>query len=242
MIKEIIYPHDEKNPVEVDEYFRTEAEALRGAGIRAGVEPREDSDVLIRRGFIIKNEADYPTDPRYIQGWKEYISSRSQSIYYPLIADLCIPTIFSKKLDESVVTEIRNRGWDKAFIRFDTKSLWNEGVLASVWPRHSMEELESRYRSLYGDGVFAIRKFINPALFYNEERYWVIMGKIYHRTGIIPAIVKEAVSRLSVLGSHYYTIDAIDGMIVEVNAGESSDRMGVNSPELFASWWKDALE
>ena len=106
---------------------------------------------------------------------------------------------------------------------------------------HSMDELRAAYESRYGAGTYAVRKFLDSALFLNEERYWVIMSKIYHRTGIIPDIVREAASRLSVLGSHYYAIDAIDGMIVEVNPGEASDRLGVNSPELFASWWKDAL-
>ena len=88
----------------------------------------------------------------------------------------------------------------------------------------------------------AIRKFLDPSLFYEEERYWIIMGKIYHRTGFVPDIVKEAAERLSVLGSKYYSIDAIPNMIVEVNPGESSDRLGVNSASLFASWWKDALK
>lgn len=31
-------------------------------------------------------------------------------------------------------------------------------------------------------------------------------------------------------------------MIVEINPGESSDRLGVNSGELFAMWWKEAFD
>jgi hypothetical protein len=46
---------------------------------------------------------------------------------------------------------------------------------------------------------------------------------------------------LKPLGSHYYVIDAMPDFIVEVNPGESSDRYGDNPPELFASWFKQAL-
>ena len=114
--------------------------------------------------------------------------------------------------------------------------------MASVWPINSIEELRCKYENLPYKGVYAVRKFINPEIFYDEERYWVILNKIYHRSGVIPDIVREAVERLSVLGSNYYTIDAIPDMIVEINPGESSDRLGVNSGELFAMWWKDAFD
>lgn len=241
MIKEMIYVRDKNNPAEVDEYFRSEAQAMADLGIRVGVEPHPDSDVLIYRGFNMWKREEYPTDPRFIQGWDEFMALFKMSEYFPLIADLCIPTFLSNTLDDAVADEIRKRGWEKAFIKNEMKSLWNEGELASVWPDHSMDELREQYESLYGAGTYAVRKFIDPAVFYDEERYWVIMGKIYHRTGVIPDVVKEAARRLSVLGSHYFAIDVVGDKIVEVNPGEASDRLGVNSPELFASWWKDAL-
>ena len=242
MIKEIIYVNDRQSPDKVHSYFIDEAQAMSSLGIRTGIMPHEDSDKLIYRGFIINNEYEYPNDPRYIQGWKEYEATSKLSVAYPLIEDICIPTFFVEKLDAAVIDKIHENGWDKAFIKNDIKSLWDSGELASVWPYHSIDELKDEYEARYPDGKYAIRQFINPSKFYNEERYWVIANKIYHRSGIIPDIVKTAAERLSVLGSHYYTIDAIDDYIVEINPGESSDRFGENSPELFASWWKDALE
>lgn len=242
MTKEIIFPKDTENQSEINPYFKEEANAMSNAGISIGTEPHSDSDILIYRGFIIKNKNEYPQDPRYIQGWKEYEATSKLSVAYPLISDICIPTFFVDKLDENVIGQIRKIGWDKAFIKNDVKSLWDKGELASVWPYHSIDELKSEYEARYPGGKYAVRKFIDPSRFYNEERYWVIMGKVYHRTGIIPDIVRTAAKRLSVLGSHYYTIDAIDDYIVEINPGESSDRFGENSAELFASWWKEALE
>ena len=242
MTKEIIFPRDRQNPDMIHKYFRDEAMAMSRLGIPVSIEPHDTSQKLIHRGFIIRNPDDYPSDSRYIQGWKEYEATRKLSIVYPLIQDICIPTFFADNLDESVIRLIHQRGWEKAFIKKDVKSLWVNGELASVWPYHSIDELRDEYEGRNPGEKYAIREFLDPALFYNEERYWVIMGKIYHRSRVIPDIIKTAADRLSVLGSHYYTIDAIEDYIVEVNPGESSDRFGANSAELFASWWQDALK
>ena len=241
MIREIIFARDRENSQEIHPVFRSEAEEMAKLGLRVGVEPSADSEQLIYRGFIMHNKEQYPQDGRYIQGWNEYNATLCLSQTYPLLEDICIPTFFVKELDQSVEDLIRARGWSEAFIKNEKKSLWDDGELASVWPINSMEELRIKYEQLPYRGLYAVRKFLAPELFYEEERYWVILGKIYHRTGVIPDIVKEAATRLSVLGSHYYSIDAIPNMIVEVNPGESSDRLGANSAELFASWWADAL-
>ena len=249
MIREIIFAKDRENPQSIHPFFRSEAEEIEEAeaeeiaklGVRVGVEPSADSEQLFYRGFIMHNEQDYPKDTRYIQGWKEYNATLCLSQTYSLLEDICIPTFFVNHLDKGVEEQIMQRGWDKAFIKNEKKSLWDDGELASVWPMHSMETLKRRYEELPYRGLYAIRQFLSPEIFYEEERYWVILGRIYHRTGFVPEVVKEAVRRLSTIGSNYYAIDAIPDMIVEVNPGESSDRLGVNSAELFAEWWADAL-
>ena len=242
MINEIIFIRDLENPSRVHPYFLEEAEEMKKLGLTVAVEPSVEADRLFYRGFMIHEEKDYPQDSRYVQGWKECDATFRMSVTHPLIEDLSIPTFFVEELNEDVEEEIKERGWDKVFIKNEKKSIWDEGELAAVWPIHSMQELKDKYEQLPYQGLYAIRKFLDPSLFYEEERYWIIMGKIYHRTGFVPDIVKEAAERLSVLGSKYYSIDAIPNMIVEVNPGESSDRLGVNSASLFASWWKDALK
>ena len=242
MINEIIFIKDPVNPLRVHPYFLAEAEEMKKLGLKVAVEPSVDAERLFYRGFMINEEKDYPQDTRYVQGWKECDATFRMSVTHPLIEDLSIPTFFVKELNDDVEEEIKKRGWDKVFIKNEKKSIWDEGELAAVWPIHSMQELKDKYEQLSYQGLYAIRKFLDPSLFYEEERYWIIMGKIFHRTGFVPDIVKEAVERLSVLGSKYYSIDAIPNMIVEVNPGESSDRLGVNSASLFASWWKDALK
>ena len=242
MIREIIYVKDKNAPSQISPVFQPEVEAMKQLGIRVGTTPSSDSEQLFYRGFIMHSKEQYPNDKRFIQGWKEYDAILSMSKNYDLIKDISIPTFFVDKLDKSVEKKIISRGWDKAFIKNEKKSLWDEGELASMWPINSIEELRCKYENLPYKGVYAVRKFINPEIFYDEERYWVILNKIYHRSGVIPDIVREAVERLSVLGSNYYIIDAIPDMIVEINPGESSDRLGVNSGELFAMWWKDAFD
>lgn len=241
MIDEFVFVNNKENPQDIHPCFKPEAEALRRLGIRVGVAPSVDSERLFFRGFIMLQEHEYPRDERYIQGWHEYNSTLRMSQYYPLLEDICIPTFFTEDLDESAVEQIREKGWDHAFIKNEVKSLWDYGELASVWPINSMADLKHKYEQLPYRGLYAVRQFLDPKLFYDEERYWVIMGRIYHRTGVIPEIVKDAAKRLSKLGSNYYSIDAIPNMIVEINPGETSDRLGVNSAELFASWWNNAL-
>ena len=222
--------------------FAPEVQAMRNIGICVDSVACEDSERLIYRSFRMKNRKEYPADKRYVQGWEEYESMSLLSKYFPLIDDISIPTFFTEKLDDSIIPIIEKKGWDRVFIKNDCKSLWTKGVYASVWPDNSLDSIRTEFEKFSSPKIYVIRKFFPPELFIEEERYWVLNGKIYHRSGIIPEIVKEAAKRLNTLGSHYYTIDAVPGMIVEVNPGESSDRYGCNSPELFASWWKDAFD
>ena len=160
------------------------------------------------------------------------------SEYFKYISELSIETFFSDDLNESVIAKLAERGWQKAFIKRDIKSLEFIDIEKSVWPNTSFEEMKKLYNESSIEGKYAIRKYVAPERLENEIRYWVLNGRIYLKDGIIPDIVKEAALRLNKLGSKYYTIDATPEFVVEVNPGESSDRHAENSAELFASWIK----
>lgn len=223
--------------------FPQEIEALRALGFIVEDSPQNNVQRILYRGFMMFNPNDYPKDRRIWQGWKEYKATSLLSIYHPLIEDISIPTFFVDELDEKYIkAEMGERGWDAVFIKNDVKSLFCIDETASVFPKHSLSEIKerlSKFPSIEG-AKYAIRKYID-ADWVQEERYFVINDHIFHRSGIIPPIVKEAAERLKVLGSHYFVIDAMPDFIVEVNPGESSDRYGDNPPELFASWFKQAL-
>lgn len=238
---QFIYPSDSNG--NIAEYFRSEVEAMRQIGLSVEQKPTDEASRLILRGFRLKQQEEYPKDKRYIQDWNEYMKTSRLSLYYKFIEDISIPTFFTNKLDENVAEEVKKRGWERAFIKNDIKSLWGIDEMASVWPDNSFDYIANNLTKYYQlDDIYAIRKFIDPKVFYDEDRYWVFDGVIRHRNPqSIPSIVYEAARRLECLGSHYYVIDATPDFVVEINPGESADRYGDNPPELFAQWMADAF-
>lgn len=238
---QFVFAKDRHDLLRVNPRFIEEVLAMERLGLSVGIEPDEQAEGLIYRGTMMWKETDYPNDSRYIQSWKEYISTSLLSVYYPLIKDISIPTFFADTLDNNTIEQIKQHQWNRVFVKNDIKSLWFIDDYASVWPDRSLEYMKEKFQVFPWNGKYAIRKFIEPKTFLNEDRYWVLNGKIYHRSNNIPDVVVEAEKRLSVLGSKYYVIDALPDMIVEVNPGESSDRYADNPPELFAQWFKEAF-
>ena len=238
---QFIYPSDSNG--DIAEYFRSEVEAMRHIGLSVETKPTDNATRLVLRSFMMYQIEEYPKDKRYIQGWEEYIKASRLSLYFNLIEDISIPTFFTNKLDQSVADEMKKRGWERAFIKNDIKSLWGIDEMASVWPDNSFDYIASNLtKSFKLNDTYAIRKFIEPKVFYDEDRYWVFDGVIRHRNPqSVPSVVYEAARRLKGLGSHYYVIDATPDFVVEINPGESSDRYGDNPPELFAQWMADAF-
>lgn len=237
---QIVYAHEEDNAGEILELYQKEALSFKKAGFLIGTQPLKHAEVLIYRGTMITEEEKYLIDQRFINNFQQNIDYLFLSKYYPVIADLTIETFFVTELNEEVIEMLNKMSWNKAFIKRDVKALEHIEEGKSVWPTTSLEEMTKLYNkySFQKEGMYCIRKYIDPEIIEKEERYWVLNGNIYHRNNDIPAVVQEAAKRLDKLGSKYYTIDATPDFVVEVNPGESSDRHAVNSAELFASWFK----
>lgn len=236
---QFVYPHPEAG------CFAPEVEALRRLGVVCETVPLPEATQLIYRGFTLAKREDYPTDLRYLHDFETSINYLYLSRYYPLIADLTIETLFFDALDATTETALRALGWTEGFVKGEVHALEHIDYGMSLWPQHSFEEMRElfeRYRLQVPDGKYAVRRRMAPEALAEEERYFVLNGRIYHRSGIIPELVQEAAQRLSALGGRYYAIDATPDFIVEVNPGESSDRHGDNPPELFAEWLKEAFE
>ena len=235
---QVVYESDIEDSNKIHWLWADEAKALEALGICAGTIPNKYKSKLIFRGSRNLVKQNYESDNRYINKYEHLVLYNRMSNYFNYISDLSIETFFADDLDESVVTKLEERGWRKAFIKRDIKSLEFIDQNKSVWPITSFDEMKKLYEESGIEGKYAIRKFIDPERLEDEIRYWVFNGRIYRRDGIIPEIVKEAAMRLNKLGSKYYTIDATPEFVVEVNPGESSDRHAENSAELFASWIK----
>jgi hypothetical protein len=234
----MIYSPSEQDPTDFYWLWKEEALIMRSVGIPVETSPLRESRHLMFRGGNNLVKAAYEQDDRYINVYSQMVQYLRMSSYLPHILDLSIPTFFADELNDEVISEISERGWEKAFIKKDVKALEHVEEGKSIWPNTGFEEMMQLYEPMQIEGRFCIRKFVEKDVIEQEERYWVLNGNIYHRHNKIPDVVKEAARRLNKLGSRYYTIDATPEFVVEVNPGESSDRHAVNSAELFASWIK----
>lgn len=236
---EIIYETDEDQ--EIYWLFRNEAQTMREAGMRVSTEPSESATKLLRRCLIIDGE-NYPDDPRYLQNGKIYASYNLIDLWYPLIQDLTIETLFCEELGNGAAKAVKAHGWSRAFVKNAVKSLVEEDPLESVWPDVSFDVMREKFAMNPRKGPYALREYLPPETFEEERRYWVMGDRIHHSSGVIPDIVTEAALRLAKLGGVFYTIDATPELIVEINGGESSDRKTDNTAEDFASWIKQAFD
>lgn len=242
---QVIFREDREEKGQVIHFFREDYAAFQCAGIPVGLTPSPEAEHLIYRSSTIFRPEEYPSDPRYIHSYDINNFYLMMHRYLPVIEDLAIPTFFVDRLDREVDMEMKRRGWSRAFIKHDSMSLERVEEGLSFYPDHSLEEIERAYKNQrWGGERYCIRQAVDEQyIFENDARYWVLEGKVYRRDGLpIPSIVSEGAARLTQAGGgRYFTIDATPDFIIEVNPGESSDRHGENSAELFASWWYDAF-
>lgn len=226
-----------------------EMAAMRKIGLDVSDRPSPDAEKLLYRSYMINSQSDFPTDSRYISRWEDYRSTIDMSVYLPLIEDLTIPSFITHELNRSAEEKIKSLGWKRAFVRSSMKSLkymfpesHTEEELP-VWPEVSMERLAEAYND-YRESMkppYVIRKFMPEQSVFQEERYWILNHHAYHRSGIVPEIVSEAVKRLKMLNAPYYVIDATPDYVVEVNPGVSSDSYPENIPLFFPKWIKESF-
>lgn len=238
MAFELIY--DSEDGLSPHWLYQQEAESMRAAGLTVVLKPSEEAKTLLRRGLIIEEE-DFPEDPRYLQDGRTYANYGRIDRWYPMIADLTIRTVFSDVLDEDVTAAVKELGWSRTFVKNSVKSLVEEDPLESVWPDVSFQSMLEQFSRNPRKGPYALREYLPPEHFESERRYWVVGNQIHHSSGQIPGIVKEAKARLDAFGGIFYTIDATEALIVEINPGESSDRKTDNRAEDFASWIRAAF-
>lgn len=231
---QIVYAADSDGALKY--VFRDEADLMQRHGFIVGTVVDSTAGQLIYRGPTVYSPELYPSNQLFINCWEQNKKTLFTTEFYPIISDLTIDTFFTDKLDSHAISEINKRGWNKAFIKKNYKSLFAFGDNDSVWPDNSFSHMNELFNRLGVQGPYAIREFIdNKEILYDEQRYWVLNGIAFHPSRVIPDFVQEAATRLyEFSGSHYFTIDVAGDYIVEVNPGESSDRGGDNPLEFFA--------
>ena len=235
---QIVYQEDDEGKIHW--LYRNEAETMRKQGLNVGTRPSPTAGKLLRR-CLIPNENDYPSDVRYIQSYSDYENHALTERWYYAIQDLTIPTLFCEDLNENTKKLIKDAGWTRAFVKNTIKSLVEEDPLDSVWPDVSFADMRRKFAENPRKGSFALRKYLPEETFKSEKRYWVVGDKLHHSSGNIPDIVCKAWERLKPWGGVFYTIDATENLIVEINGGESADRKTDNTADDFACWIFDAF-
>ncbi len=235
---QVIFLEDNINIGQISTRDTHEAACFKAAGFNVGTTPHPQATKLLFRDIMIKDLDKVGANPLSVNNTEAILNATYLSRYYPLIEDLTIPTFFCNDLNDETEAEIHSRGWAKAFIKNDVKSLFSCSNTASVWPDTPFETMKTLFlEKPKGSGLYAVRQYLDESLMYAEQRYWIINNHPYHESGHIPALVQEAAKRLSALGNSYYTLDAIQDYVIEINSGESSDRGGHNSAESLASWF-----
>ena len=229
----IIYPVDADG--NIVEEFRIESIAMSQRGFFVGTCPTDTDEYLIYRGPTIRTSDRHPSDGRFINNWEANRRTQFLSLHYHLIAAYTIPTFFLPTLNESqFIQRITEKNWSKAFIRSDSKSLFFDDISKCIWPISSISSIKDNYVKYNLNGPFAVRLYIDEDIFIDEQRYWVLNGHPYHPSGIIPDMIRKVASEVYHFSrSHYFTIDAAENYIVEINPGESSDRGCENPLDFF---------
>lgn len=238
---QLIYPSITSGSNEFHPYFVDEINALENVGFNVATKPAPFARKLLLRSFAVLHQRDFPSDNRYMVSWEQYQMTRNMVKYYTFLHDLMIPSFVVPKLDGNTVVEIKARGWDRAFIRSSVKSLYHQDDIMPIWPDYDINQIAKVYRE-YRENMpppFIVRKYVGDDLLMRENRYWVLNHNVYHQSGVMPQVVQQAVERMRPFDCPYYVIDALPDMIVELNSGVSADRYGENSPETFASWFKE---
>lgn len=234
---QILYPMD-KTTGEIHRWFSDEAKMMEQRGFMVDIVPLQEANVIIKRGFTICNEHDYPADSRMLQGWTENKRTLDFSEFAEIIRPWSIPFAMIENIgdEEKLKSILKCNEWERVFIRSKSTSLFAYGDLASVYPDTSLTIMADRFKELDADGPFIVRKYLDDkTIFYDEQRYWILNGTPYHPSGVIPEMVRVCAGRMyEFSGSKYFVIDVAGSYVVEVNPGESSDRGGDNSLEFFS--------
>ena len=140
---QIIYQSEESNPNQVSWLWKDEAEAFKNAGMSVGTIADPNKEKLIYRGGRSVVKQKYEQDIRFINEYVHFEQYSYMSKYFNCIADLTIETFFVNELNDSVKKEMTARGWNKAFIRNDEKSLEFIDLNKCFLPTTSLAEIWS---------------------------------------------------------------------------------------------------
>lgn len=254
MTTRLLYPCDPLTPKLPDEVYAAEFQAAKAAGIPCSVfpleslgQPRlralptvEEGERVIYRGWMLES-TEYERLHGLIQSWgaipvtslRDYLACHHLPNWYPLVAFLTPETVvIPSHLDVEEVAE--RLGWGAYFVKDFVKSLTtSRGSIANTAAEAAeiAKEIE-RYRGKIEGGICLRR--VERFRVGSEKRYFVLGGKAFSATGLVPELVQCVVDRII---SPFYSIDIVENeegslRLVEIGDGQVS---GIKewAPETF---------
>ena len=234
-----LYPASPLDARQADDFFELERSAARAAGLATALW-LEDSErinpalnageVVVYRGWML-HSPEYAQLQRLVEAagarllapLAMYTRTHHLPEWYGLLEEFTPRTRFFADAAEAVAALEVERG--PFFVKDWVKSLSSARGSIAV-NAAQIAEIASELRHHRGslEGGLCVREV---ELFDNatEDRFFVVQGEVFARSGIIPEIVRTAASRIS---SEFFTIDAVqrsDGVrrIVELGDGQVSD-------------------
>lgn len=254
-----LFPAHPLNSTRPEDFFAAEYSAIKAVGydsslisferLQAGALsacPTFAEDLIIYRGWML-SKRDYEslyqnclalgatllTDPQ------AYLAAHHLPNWFPLLSEFTPDTrIFD--LTEDISAGLSQLNWPGYFVKDFVKSLKTAGGsrISSPDKIPSLIEEMKKFRGVVEGGICVRR--IEDFLPQTEQRFFVLDSIPYGIGPEVPAMVKEAASRIR---SRFFSIDLVtrrDGVqrIVEIGDGQVSEPVGW-PPDRFASMFKE---
>ena len=255
-----LYPSDPVEPKRPDETFRDQINELRSFGLGVSIvcleelgekacrirSPLPSTSTVVYRGWMLE-PAEYEKLVALIQSYQAtplisletYLACHYLPNWYPFVSEFTAETrVFAA--DSDLAKELGTLGWEKFFIKDYVKSLKTSvGSVVSKPEDVSLVLAEmQKFRGTIEGGV-CVRRF-EEFVPNSEKRFFVIKGKPYAASGLVPQLVSECAQRIN---SPFFSVDVAmraDGVlrVVEIGDGQVSDLVGWEATR-FAELWKE---
>ena len=242
----IIYPADMINHKVIDEVYKDESIAMAHKGLSSYL-LRDDGSInqdivsgeVLYRGWMMSLD-EYTgmikilkqKDLTPITTTDEYEAIHHLPNWLPTLEGLTPETFVFSETDD-LVSELKNIGWDRYFIKDFVKSLKTTESRAIINRAEDITKLLEEMRMYRGEieGGVCVRR-VEDYIPESEVRFFVLDGAPYapKPDHDIPTIVRECIERLNGC-SRFYSVDCIkttggDNRIVEVGDGQVSGLVG----------------
>ena len=234
-----LYPSSPLNSRQADDFYELERSAAQSAGLATALWLEESArispapsagEVVVYRGWMLR-APEYArlqtlvevTGARLLTPLAMYTRTHHLPEWYGLLEEFTPRTRFFENAEAAVTALEFESG--PFFVKDWVKSLSSARGSIAVNASQIAEIAADlcNYRGSLEGGlcVREVEMFDNAT----EDRFFVVQGEVFARSGIAPEIVQTAASRIS---SAFFTIDAVrrgDGVwrIVELGDGQVSD-------------------